>query len=323
MRVVNYAEEGQGVPAEIGRLIGGCDAAVSAPATVGNFGPGFDVLGAALQGPSDFVLVRKTASGVTIGKVVNGDGLPGDPEQNLAIRAARSVIDAFGFDFGVELTLYKGVLLGRGLGSSAASIAAAAQASAALGDEPIPKVALIEPVRHCEAGGHLDNVAPCLLGGVVYLKSYEPLVIEQLGVVDGLIVVDVAPDFVVETAEARKDVPPKEVVLDRNAAYLAGLLDGVRENDAKKVGANVVDLVVEPLRKRLIPGFDAVKAAAMDAGAHGCTISGAGPSVFAVTDDVGDARGIAGAMGAAFEKNGADCTAYISRINGDGATRVK
>ena len=323
MRVVNYAEEEQGVPAEIAGLIGGWDAAVSAPATVGNFGPGFDVLGAALEGPSDFVLARKTAGGVSIGPVFNGDGLPGDPEQNLAVRAARSVIDAFGFDFGVELTLYKGVPLGRGLGSSAASIVAAAQAAAALADEPIRKVALIEPVRHCEAGGHLDNVAPCLLGGVVYLRSYEPLAIEQLGVVDDLIVVDVAPDFVVETAEARKGIPSKEVVLERNAAYLAGLLDGVRENNAKKVGANVVDLVVEPLRKRLIPGFDDVKAAAMDAGAHGCTISGAGSSVFAVTDDVSDARGIAGAMGAAFEKNGADCTAYISRINGDGATRIK
>jgi len=323
VRVVNYTEETPGVPAEVAGLIGGFDVAVSAPSTVGNFGPGFDVLGAALEGPSDFVLARRTAGGVSIGEVFNGDGLPKSPDENLAVRAARSVIDAFGLDFGAALTLYKGVPLGRGLGSSAASIVAAAYAVALLADERIGKSDLIAPVRHCEAGGHLDNVAPSLLGGIVLLKSYEPLEIAELGGVDNLIVVDVAPDFIVETAEARKGIPPKETVLEKNAEYLDGLLEGIRKNDAKKVGTNVVDLVVEPLRKRLIPGFDDVKAAAMGSGAFGCTISGAGPSIFAVTDDPGRARDIADAMTAAFAANGADSTAYVSRINADGATRIQ
>ena len=323
MRVVDYTRETPGVPDEVASRIGGFDVAVSAPATVGNFGPGFDVLGACLQGPSDFVLAKRTGSGVSIGEVINGGGLPDDPGENLAVRAARSVIAAFGLGFGVELTLYKGVPLGRGLGSSAASIVAAAYAVALLADEPAAKLDLIEAVRHCEAGGHLDNVAPCLLGGIVLIKSYEPLEIAELGGVDGLIVVDVAPDFIVETAEARKDIPPKEVVLEKNAVHLDGLLEGVGENDAQKVGVNVVDLVVEPLRKRLIAGFDDVKSAAMDSGALGCTISGAGPSIFAVTDDAAVARAIADAMTAAFAANGADSTAYVSGINADGATRVQ
>ena len=323
MKVVNYTEETPGVPEEVASRIGGCDVAVSAPATVGNFGPGFDVLGACLQGPSDFVFANRTAGGVTITEVINGGGLPDDPGENLAVRAARSVIDAFGLDFGIELTLYKGVPLGRGLGSSAASIVAAAYAVALLADEPIAKLDLIEPVRHCEAGGHLDNVAPGLLGGITLITSYEPLAISELGGVDNLVVVDVAPDFIVETAEARKGIPPKEAVLAKNAEHLDALLAGVCGNDATKVGVNVVDLVVEPLRKRLIPGLDAVKAAAMDSCALGCTISGAGPSIFAVTDNPAGARAIADAMTAAFAANGADSTAYVSRINTDGAIRIQ
>ena len=323
MRIVNYAEEEHRVPEEIGRLIGEYDVAVSAPATIGNFGPGFDVLGACLQGPDDIVLARRTAGGVSIGEIFNGEGLPDEPDDNLAVMAARRVIDAFGLDFGVELTLWKGVPLGRGLGSSAASIVAAAYAVALLAGDEIAKADLIEPVRHCEPGGHLDNVAPSLLGGFVYLKSYEPLEIETLGGVDNLIIVDVAPNFIVETAEARKGIPPKEAVLEKNAKYLEGLLEGLRQNDVVKVGANVVDVVVEPLRKHLIPGFDDMKAAAMDAGALGCSISGAGPAVFAVTDDPGKARTIASAMGEAFAENGADTTAYVSRINPDGAIRIR
>ncbi|MFH1731673.1 MAG: homoserine kinase, partial [Planctomycetota bacterium] len=189
--------------------------------------------------------------------------------------------------------------------------------------DEIAKADLIAPVRHCEAGGHLDNVAPGLLGGIIHLRSYEPLEIEELGGVNNLIIVDVAPDFIVNTAEARKGIPPKEAVLEKNAAYLDGLLEGVRENDAAKVGANVIDLVVEPLRKHLIPGFDGVKAAAMGAGALGCSISGAGPAMFAVTDDPGKARSIASAMGEAFAENGAGSTAYVSRINPDGAIRIR
>jgi len=323
VRAVDYTKEMPGLPDEVVSRIGGYDVAVSAPATVGNFGPGFDVLGACLQGPSDFVLAKRTADGVAITEVINGDGLPDDPGDNLAVRAAQGVIDAFGLDFGVELTLYKGVPLGRGLGSSAASIVAAAYAVALLADEPIAKLDLIEPVRHCEAGGHLDNVAPCLLGGITLIKSYEPLDIAELGGVDGLLVIDVAPDFIVETAEARKGIPPKEVVLEKNAEHLDGLLEGVRQNDAQKVGVNVVDLVVEPLRKRLIAGFDDVKNAAMESGALGCTISGAGPSIFAVTDDPATAQPIADAMTTAFAANGADSTAYVSKINTDGATRIQ
>jgi len=319
--IVNYLEQPPDFPAELGPLLGDYDVAVSAPATVGNFGPGFDVLGACLEGPSDVVLARKADAGVRLVQVFNGENLPADPGENLAVEAARRVIDASGL--GVELALWKGVPLGRGLGSSAASIVAAAYAVGLLADAEIGKSDLIPAVRDCEAGGHLDNIAPCLLGGFVHIRSYEPLEIDVLGGVDDLIVVDVAPDFVVETAEARKVVPPKEVVLEKNAKHLAGLLDGIRANDAEQVGRNVVDVVVEPLRKRFIAGFDDVKAAAIDAGALGCTISGAGPSVFAVTNDAARAPEIAEAMGAAFASNNADSTATISRINTDGATRIQ
>ena len=323
MRIVNCAEEGREVPSEIAPLLRDYDVAVSAPATVGNFGPGFDVLGAALEGPSDFVLAAKITSGVELAQVFNGEGLPRNANDNLAVRAATRIIEAFAFDFGVRLTLYKGVPLGRGLGSSAASIVAAACAVALLEGKHRSRADLIGPVRFCEPGGHLDNVAPGLLGGFLYLRSYEPLEVEKLGTVDDLIVVDVAPDFIVETAAAREGVPPRESVLEKNRRYLDGLLEGIRNNNAKQVGANVVDVVVEPLRKRLIPGFDEVKAAALASGAYGCSISGSGPSVFAVTDDADKAREIAKAIGEAFQKNGADCTAYISKINENGAGEIR
>ena len=322
MRIVNYLESTPKHPDELKPLLGPHDVAVAAPATVANFGPGFDVLGACLQGPCDIVLARRIQSGVRLAHVFNGEGLPADASDNLAVKAARAVINSFGLSFGVEMTLWKGVPAGRGLGSSAASIAAAAYATALLDRPNVHKLDLITPAGTCEAGGHLDNVAPCLLGGVVYIANYEPLDVREMGGADELVVIDVAPDFVVETAVARKVVPAKEIVLKQNAKYLDGLLAGLREGNADKVGRNVVDIAVEPLRKHLIPGFDDVQAAAMDNGALGCTISGSGPSVFAVTTDTRRASGIAEAMCAAFAANGADATAYISRINKDGAIRI-
>ena len=322
MRIVDYTQEACIIPPEIAGLASS-GVAVSAPATLANIGPGFDMLGAALHGPSDIVIARKTASGIRCSAIFNGDNLPPSPEDNLVVKAARCVIESFGLDFGVDLILHKGVPVGRGMGSSSASIVAAAYAVALLDSDSVDEMKLIKAVQFCEPGGHLDNIAPCLMGGFVQIKSYDPVQIERLGAVDDLTVVEASPDFIVETKAAREGIPAKEVVAEKNKKYFDGMMDGIRQNDAKKVGANAVDLVVEPLRKRLIKGFDDVKAAAMDNGACGCSISGSGPTMFALTDDPAMAMRIARAMGEAFVANGTGCVVYISKINENGASRIQ
>jgi homoserine kinase len=316
---------------------------VFAPATVANVGPGFDILGFAVGEPGDMVVARKSlASGVCLTDISyarKGDEgrLPGG-DRNTAVIAAMNVLQTLqqrGFtekQTGVELVLHKNMPLGSGLGSSGASAAAAAWAVNVLFGEPLAKEDpdLILSCIQAEAsssGFHADNVAPAMLGGVVLIRSYEPLDIIPLDAPEKMVCALVSPEYEVSTRKARAvlpiQVPFKETVIP-HYANVAGVVAGILKKDLALFGRSIDDRIVEPARAHLIPGFYAVKEAALRSGALGCSISGAGPSVFAITDDLAQGRVIGQAMAQSFADHGiTESHIYVSPVNRDGVKRIE
>jgi homoserine kinase len=303
-------------------------ARVFAPASVGNVGPGFDVLGMAVTGPGDTVEAAWTdAPGVTIADI-HGDGgrLPREAADNTAGIAAQAVLDLASERRGVALVIHKGIP-GTGLGSSAASAVAGAFAVNALLDGRFPKEALLPAClageRHVSGGVFLDNLAASLFGGVVVCRT-DLETAWPVGSIEDLAVVVVTPEVEVLTRTSRaalaEAVPMAGFV--HNMAAVASMVAAVARGDAAAFGRGIDDRVVEPQRARLIPGFADVKAAALAAGALGCSISGAGASVFAVAAREADAGSIGEAMRKAFAGAGSTATVTLCRIDPEGARRV-
>jgi homoserine kinase len=271
-----------------------------APATVSNLGPGFDCLGLALQKKGDRVRARRSElPGVQLVHV-EGDGgrLSTDPERNTASFAVSRLLEVAGRSaaakarpIGVELELYKGLPLGSGLGSSGASaVAALVAADAALG-LGVSRSTLVECARAAEGlacgAPHADNVAPAIYGGIVLVSSLEPLRIVRLPVPQSMWIAAYTPGCSVATADARA-VLPEQVSLAaavRHAARLGLLIHALHRGDLPLIGEAIVDEIVEPARAGLIPGYLEAKAACCEAGALCCSISGAGPTTFALADD--------------------------------------
>jgi homoserine kinase len=260
---------------------------------------------------------------------VEGDGgaLPRDGTNTAAVAAAATLRRA-GLEIGVELEVRKGMPIGTGMGSSAASAAAAALAVNLLVGSPLRKDELVEPCVEAEAsvsGRHGDNVAPALLGGLILVRSVDPVDLLRLPIPPGLMVVVVTPHFSLSTRAARAAlpelVPLREMV--RNTANVATLVAACYSGDLTLFGRGVADAVVTPARAPLIPGCEAVIAAALGAGALGSSISGAGPSIFALCHSERRAEQVAAAMQAAFRDAGdLDSTALISPADNPGARQV-
>lgn len=313
-----------------------------APATVANLGPGFDWLGCAVAGAGDTVTARPLPGrrGVVVVSSITGDGgrLSLDPAKNCAGIAAAAMLTLLGSpDCGVEVSVAKGLPLGSGLGSSAASAAAAAAAVAALFGDPLPRAAQVLAGLASEAavsGYHADNIAPAVLGGFVLIRSADPLDVRPLawGAAAAtppppLHFALVNPVFEAPTAEMRAVLPPLVPFRDAvaNAAAGGALVAAIAAGDAAALGeALASDALVEPVRGPLIPGFAAVKRAAADAGALGCTISGAGPTCVAVVADAAAGERVAAAMGAAFERDGglAVASSRVAQLDTKGARVV-
>jgi homoserine kinase len=300
-----------------------------APASVGNVAVGFDVLGLSVQAVGDRVTARRTTElGVRIA-AINGvvRDLPIDAERNTASRAVLSIVQSVKPDFGIELTIEKGIPLGSGLGGSAASAVAAVVAANALLPSPLTQLELLKHAMHGEevASGsvHVDNIAPSLFGGLVLTVGIDNPNVKQIPVPAGVSCVLVHPHMVLATKEARKILKDTVSLSDViwQTANLAGFLTGCFTNDLRLIGESLEDVVIEPQRRVLIPGFNAVKQAAKDAGALGCSISGAGPTVFAwlPNDKAATARD---AMVAAFKTAGLDSDAWISTLEAQGARVV-
>ena len=301
-----------------------------APASVGNIGVGFDLLGHSIDGPRDEVAVRRIEeSAVRIlrieGDVPGVDQLPLDAETNTAGRALIALRQALGMSHGFELVIRKGIALGSGLGGSAASCVAALVAANALLDSPLSREQLYPFALDGESASsgsrHGDNVAPMLLGGVVMALADRMI---PLSTPDWLWCALVHPDQVLHTRHARAVLQEPYPLHDAVAQshHLAQFLTGLQQADRRLIRDGLHDVLVEPRRASLIPGFETVKAAAMAGGALGASISGAGPSVFAWCDSRENAEHVGSAMKQAFADAGVGARRYVSPVAGPRADCV-
>ena len=299
---------------------------VFAPATVANVASGFDVLGFALDQPGDAVSVVRAEHREIRVVSITGDGgkLPMDPAKNTASVAVAAFLESIGSPFGVDISLDKRMPLSSGLGSSAASAVAAVFAANILAGSPLAARDLLPFTLEAEKAAcgtaHADNVAPSLLGGFVLIRSYTPLDVVKLPVPQGLACAVAHPHTEVRTEDARR-ILKKEITLAdaiRQWGNLAALVAALYNGDLALLGRSLQDVVAEPLRSLLIPGFASVKAAALSAGALGCSISGSGPSVFALCASRGTAEAAGAAMADAFRSAGLECDLYLSAVNSKG-----
>jgi len=316
---------------------------VFAPASISNVGPGFDVLGMALHAPGDVVEAQPSErEGVEIVEVT-GDGgmLSRDALENVAGIAAGAVLRRLAAGDagdrvpkgatappGVRLWVHKQMPLASGMGSSAASSVAGAFAVNELLGRPFTRLDLLpcalEGERAASGATHADNVAPSLLGGAVLVRSYDPLEIVQLPTPPGLVIVVVRPDCSVRTASARAIIHDCRFTISEvvaNLGNLGALVAALYSGDLRLLGRAIEDRLVEPRRVHLVPGFAEVRAAALAAGALGCSMSGAGPSVFAAAEG-GAAHAVAAAMRRAFAGAGVESEAFVGGVNGEGAKRI-
>ena len=301
---------------------------VFAPATASNLGPGFDVLGLALERPGDLVEAEiRDEPGVEITEVTGADSLSTDPDENVVGIAARAALEHLNVTArGVRLALHKQMPLGSGLGSSAASSVAGAAAVGALFGDSLPKEALVGCALRGEAAAsgapHADNVAPCVLGGIVLIRGNDPLDLIRLPVPAALRIVLVHPHVEVLTAEARRLVAQHRFAIGQavaNLGNIAALVHSLHTGALELFGRSISDALVEPIRAPLVPGFAEVRRAALDAGALGCSISGSGPSLFAFAASASGADAVADAMQTAFSATGVDSDRYVGAVNQRGA----
>jgi homoserine kinase len=296
---------------------------VYAPATVANVVCGFDVLGFALAAPFDTMHLRRTSKpGVVI---LNEDdyGLPTEPARNVAGAALLALLRAIEEPVGFEMRINKGIKPGSGIGSSAASAAGAVVAANQLLNNRFSQEELVQFALFGEevASGarHADNIAPAIYGGFTLIRSADPLDIVPLPA-PPLHVTVVHPQIEVRTADARRilrqQVPLKDAI--RQWGNVAGLVAGLLQADYDLIGRSLEDVIVEPVRSILIPGFAAVKAASLAAGALGGGISGSGPSIFMLSRDEATARAVARAMHSVYETLAVDFYIHVTTLSSVG-----
>ena len=299
-----------------------------APATIGNIGVGFDILGMALERPGDEVIARKSDTpGLRIAKITgHGGKLPYEAEKNTAGVAAMRLLEHLGEpDRGIELEIHKKMPSGSGLGSSAASAAAAVLAVSELLRTGLSKRELLPFACAGEAAASgsyfADNVAPSLIGGIVLVRDNPTLDVHRLHVPRSLYATVVYPHLEVLTRSARAilkpDVPLEAFI--RQSANLGGFVVGLFNSDFGLIGRSLNDAIIEPQRAHLVPGFYDVKEAALAEGVLGCSISGSGPSVFALSANSLAAENAGIAMQRAFAKHKIESEIFLSPVNQEGA----
>ena len=297
-----------------------------APASIGNVAVGFDVLGHSFQTIGDRVTARRIDTPIvriaSIGGLVSD--LPREPEKNTAGMAVLSMVKELNLDFGIELSIEKGIPIGSGLGGSAASAVAGVVAANALLPKSLDKLELLKFAMKGEAVAsgavHVDNIAPSLFGGLVLTVGIDNPNVKQIPVPASVRCVLVHPHMMLSTRAAR-EILNRSIDLSNviwQSANLAGFLTGCFTGDLRLIRESLEDVIIEPQRKVLIPGFEQVKQAAIGNGALGCSISGAGPTVFAWCEEQ-DAEKIRDAMVAAFTAHKLGTDAWISTLDPAGA----
>jgi homoserine kinase len=302
-----------------------------APGGIGNVGPGLDILGLALAGEGDTVQAEWSE---TPGIQIRDPGhreLSRDPRRHTSSLAAQAVLDQVGAGHrgqrGIALTVRKGLPLSGGQGGSAASAVAGAVAVNALLGEPLDRLQLVNAALAAEetvAGRHADNIAPSLFGGIVLIRSLEPLELVHLPVPDELLVVVARPDQRMRTADARAVLPAEvsRAVALHQAAQVGALIAALASNDYALLGRAIDDRIAEPVRAGLLPGFREAKLAALAAGALGSSISGSGPTAFALVRGPEIAKKVAEAMAAAYAASGQRSDVRVTKVDREGARLV-
>ena len=296
-----------------------------------NVACGFDIFGLAVENPGDEVtLTRRNDNRIVIREITGDAGkLTRDETRNAVSVPIIQYLAHLGLEAGFDITLHKKMALGSGLGSSSASAVAGVFAANKLLGSPLSTEKLLpfamEGERVACGTAHADNVAPALLGGFVVVRSYSPLDVFKVPVPANLYVALIHPDIEVNTKDARHIL--KNEVSMKNAisqmGNVSGMIAGLMSANYGLIGRSMVDFIIEPIRSILIPQFAEVKAAALNAGALGCSISGAGPSIFAFSEGQETAHKVAAAMLAEFERVNIQATTYVSTINTTGPKILK
>lgn len=296
---------------------------VTCPATVANLVCGFDVLGMCLNDPADIMEVQLLAERKIVIRSADGYPLPEDPLLNTAgaplVELLKEIEDSVGF----EILIHKNIKPGSGLGSSAASAAGAVVAANELLNNRFSKEELVRFAMFGEkvASGvkHADNVAPCIYGGITLIRSIHPLDIVTLNT-PSLYITVVHPQIEVKTSDARqilrKEVQLKDAI--KQWGNIAGLVTGFMKNDYALIGRSLEDVIIEPVRSMLIPGFDQVKKYCKEAGALGGGISGSGPSIFMLNKEEKIALQTEKIMQKVFTEVGIEYKTYVTTVNSDG-----
>ncbi|MDC9722960.1 MAG: homoserine kinase [Urechidicola sp.] len=297
---------------------------IFSPATVANVSCGFDVLGFCLDTIGDTMVVRKTKEkGVKITKI-EGAKLPFEAKNNVAGVAALAILKAADADFGVEIEIYKNIKPGSGIGSSSASASGAVFAINELLGKPFDnqKLTYFGMKGEAVASGaeHADNVAPGIFGGFTLVKEVSPLKVVQLPTPPELYATIIHPQIEIKTSEARA-ILPKEVELQqaiKQWANVGSLVSALYDSDYDLIADSLNDFIVEPHRSQLIPHFDNVKKAMLEAGALGAGISGSGPSIFSLCKGKEIAEKVASTIKKVYQNTGIEFEIYLSKVNAEG-----
>lgn len=295
-----------------------------APGSVGNIGPGLDILGLALAGAGDRVTLEwKREEGITIA-ASGHPSLPDNPAHHTAAIAAAAVLRRGKIKYGARLFMAKGLPLSGGQGGSAASAVAGAVAANALFGCELDATTLLACTLEAEetiSGRHADNLAPSLLGGMILIRSLEPIDLVRIPVPPRLRIILVHPEQHLLTRTARTVLPdsiPRDLAMYQ-AAQVASMIAGACQGNLDLLGRAIDDRIAEPVRESLLPGFSQAKLAALEAGALGASISGAGPTSFAITDDEETGKMILQAMVRAYASAGLSASGRVTAIDLEGA----
>jgi homoserine kinase len=300
---------------------------VFAPASVTNVSCGFDIMGFAIDWPGDEIVLKiKDKPGITISKITGDKGrLPLNPVKNTAGASLIALAEHLEFKKGIEMEIHKKMALGSGLGSSAASAVASVFALNELLGKPLTRKQLLPFALEGEkltSGGtpHADNISACLMGGFIIVRSMNPIDVVNIKTPGKLFCTIVHPRLEINTADTRKILRKQILLADavKQWGNVAGLIAGLSTGDYGLIGRSLQDVIIEPIRAILIPGFNTIKNAAIEAGALGCSISGSGPSIFALSKSEAIAKKAGDAMMKALASIEIDGDLYISKINKQG-----
>jgi len=298
---------------------------VFAPASVSNVGCGFDILGFAIDGIGDeMILSKNNTKKIVIKAIKNYGQLPTEASKNVAGVAIQALLDDLGSDQGFDIEIIKNIKPGSGIGSSSASAAGAVVAANELLGNPYTREQLVDFAMQGEVAAsgdaHADNVAPTILGGFCIVRAYDPLDVIQIESPDNLWCVVIHPQIEIKTKESREllssEIDLKRAI--RQWGNVAGLISGLHRSDYNLIGRSLEDHIVEEQRKVLIPEFDNLKMAVMNAGALGCSISGSGPSVFALCQGKEIAQELSLVMETIYSKTDIPFYIYLSQISNEG-----